>query len=462
MTHMSFGIQNDQIRYTPRGPQQTRSGVNWKSGGCGPIFQQNTVNVTYEAPTTPWDTTAGKVSLWTGAISGGLGFLARGMQTLGLTKFPFVQRFVQSFGNQSMTYPSYGMGGTFGMGGYTNPLGMGTYSPFSFGGGCTNTYGMLNTGMQQSVPTGNVNYQQNLSQMYSSYKVLDNGNGTYTLTTGKGDNVKTGTFEELMKGMDGDVKPAETQGTGAVKPAETQGTGAVKPEETQGTGAVKPEAGSTPANTDTGKAKVPTAEQMKDFKGKITVHDDVFGVKGDITGNTEITAGSESTKGYPESVKVGKYSYSFAKVENGVVWYKSKNGDGQLYRLEQNSDGTYGLNQHEGDDGAGTADIHRNSTPTASTPTASKAKPEDADDAASQATSDKDYLEHMNVQSDLSNNHWGSDGKIYYAQTVTCTIIPYESSTISVPAETVAKFGGDEAQIKQYALEQMKKEQENK
>lgn len=176
MTHrMSFGIQNDLIRYVPRGPQQTRSGVNWKSGGCGPIFQQNTMNVTYEAPTTPWDTTAGKVSLWTGAISGGLGFLARGMQTLGLTKFPLVQRFVQSFGNQAMTYQPYG---AYGMGGYTNLLGMG--SPFSFGGGCTNTYGMLNTGMQQRIPTGNANYQQNLSQMYSSYKVLDNGNGTYT------------------------------------------------------------------------------------------------------------------------------------------------------------------------------------------------------------------------------------------------------------------------------------------
>ncbi len=455
MTHMSFGIQNDQIRYTPRGPQQTRSGVNWKSGGCGPIFQQNTVNVTYEAPTTPWDTTAGKVSLWTGAISGGLGFLARGMQTLGLTKFPFVQRFVQSFGNQSMTYPSYGMGGTFGMGGYTNPLGMGTYSPFSFGGGCTNTYGMLNTGMQQSVPTGNVNYQQNLSQMYSSYKVLDNGNGTYTLTTGKGDNVKTGTFEELMKGLDG-----------AAKPEEAQGAGAVKPEEAPGAGAVKPSAGSTPANTDTGKAKVPTAEQMKDFKGNITVHDDVSGEKGDIAGKTEITAGSDATKGYPASVKVGAYSYSFVKVENGVVWYKSENGDGQLYRLEQNSDGTYGLNQHEGDDGAGTADIHtKKSTPTASTPTASKAKPEGAADDDQQAASDKNALEHMTVKPGQTKlfESCTLNGKTYYAQTVTCAITPLSGTyTISVPAAIVANCGGDEAKIKQYALEQMKKEQKNK
>lgn len=217
---MSFGIQNDLIRYVPRGPQQTRSGVNWKSGGCGPIFQQNTLNVTYEAPTTPWDTTAGKVSLWTGVVSGGLGILAQGCQAFGLTKFPFIQRFVQSFGNQAMTYQPYG---AYGMGGYTNSLGMG--SPFSFGGGCTNTYGMLNTGMQQRIPTGNANYQQNLSQMYSSYKVLDNGNGTYTLTSGKGDNIKTGTYEELMKGMEGAAKTDESQGAGAKEsPAKASGS----------------------------------------------------------------------------------------------------------------------------------------------------------------------------------------------------------------------------------------------
>lgn len=205
MTHrMSFGIQNDLMRYVPRGPQQTRSGVNWKSGGCGPIFQQNTLNVTYEAPTTPWDTTAGKVSLWTGVVSGGLGILAQGCQAFGLTKFPFIQRFVQSFGNQ----PSMMMGQPYAMGGFTSP------------------YGMLNTGMQQSVPTGgNANYQQNLSQMYSSYKVLDNGNGTYTLTSGKGDNIKTGTYEELMKGMEGAAKPDESQGAGAKEsPAKASGS----------------------------------------------------------------------------------------------------------------------------------------------------------------------------------------------------------------------------------------------
>lgn len=470
MTHMSFGIQNDQIRYTPRGPQPTRSCVKWQSGRPILNFQQTTNEFNFNAPTTPWDTTAGKVSLWTDAISSGLGLLARGVRTFGLDKnIPILQRFVQSYGNQPMAYQTYGIGGTFGMGGYTNPLGMGTYSPINFGG-CTNTYGMLNTGMQQSIPTGNANYQQNLSQMYSSYKVLDNGNGTYTLTSGKGDNVKTGTYEELMKGMDGAAKPEESQGAGDAKPSDNStpaNTPAAQNAPTSDSAAPASD-NSRAGHTDTGKAKVPTAEQMKDFKGNITVHDDVSGEKGDIAGKTDITAGSETTKGYPASVKVGNYSYSFAKVENGVVWYKSENGDGQLYRLEQNSDGTYGLNQHEGDAGAGTADIHTKkqaSTPTASKAKAQKAKPEKADAATQQAASDKNTLEHMTVKPDPTKalNACTLNGKTYYAQTVTCVIPPLkEGSTISVPADIVANCGGDEAKIKQYALEQMKKEQNNK
>lgn len=55
------------------------------------------------------------------------------------------------------------------------------------------------------------------------------------------------------------------------------------------------------------------------------------------------------------------------------------------------------------------------------------------------------------------------NGKTYFAQTVTCAITPLlDTYTISVPAEIVAHCGGDEAKIKQYALEQMKKEQKNK
>lgn len=458
MTHMSFGIQNDQIRYTPRGPQPTRSRVNNVKYGV-PVFQQNNkVEFKFEAPKTFWDTTPGKITGWTGAISNGFNLLGKFAEFTGLTKFPLVQRFVQSFGNQSMTYPSYGMGG------YTNPLGMGTYSPFSFGGGCTNTYGMLNTGMQQSIPTGNANYQQNLSQMYSSYKVLDNGNGTYTLTSGKGDNIKTGTYEELMKGMDGATKPEESQGARDTKPSDGS-TPANTPaaQNTPASDSAAPASDNSRAgHTDTGKTKVPTAEQMKDFKGNITVHDDVSGEKGDIAGKTEITAGSDATKGYPASVKVGNYNYSFAKVENGVVWYKSENGDGQLYRLEQNSGGTYGLNQHEGDDGAGTADIHTKKK--ASTPTASKAKPDKADAATQQAASDKKTLEHMTVKHDPTKafDACTLNGKTYYAKTVTYALPPLAPKEIPVPAEIVANCGGDEAKIKQYALEQMKKEQNNK
>ncbi len=239
MAHMSFGIQNDQIRYTPRGPQQTRSGVNWKSGGCGPIFQQNTMNVTYEAPTTPWDTTAGKVSLWTGAISGGLSFLARGMQTLGLTKFPFVQRFVQSFGNQSMTYPSYGMGG------YTNPLGMGGYSPYL--GGCTNTYGMLNTGMQQTSTAANPSEAQMLKGIYSQYNVMPKGDGKYILSKGDGTSME-GTFDELVKKSQGET--SQGAGTSSTTSSPSTSSSTNTPATTgNGIATQAGDANSTPATT---------------------------------------------------------------------------------------------------------------------------------------------------------------------------------------------------------------------
>ena len=248
---MSFGIQNDLIRYVPRGPQQTRSGVNWKSGGCGPIFQQNTMNVTYEAPKTFWDTTAGQITGWTGAISGGLGFLARGMQTLGLTKFPFVQRFVQSFGNQSMTYPSYGMGG------YTNPLGMGTYSPFSFGGGCTNTYGMLNTGMQPTSTAANPSEAQMLKGIYSQYNVMPKGDGKYILSKGDGTSME-GTFDELVKKSQGET--SQGAGTSSTTSSPSTSSSTNTPAATgNGTATQAGDGNSTPATTtNTGNGNGPT------------------------------------------------------------------------------------------------------------------------------------------------------------------------------------------------------------
>lgn len=51
-------------------------------------------------------------------------------------------------------------------------------------------------------------------------------------------------------------------------------------------------------------------------------------------------------------------------------------------------------------------------------------------------------------------------GKPYPPMTVTYGLAPEQLKTITVPADKVAEFQGDEAKIKDYALEQIKKEQQ--
>lgn len=109
--------------------------------------------------------------------------------------------------------------------------------------------------------------------------------------------------------------------------------------------------------------KIPSSLEMKNFDGDITVHDDELfeklGEKSEITGKTTVSA-EKGQGGYPKEMKVGNYNYTLAKVDaDGTVWYKSKNGNGQLYRLEKNPNGTFGLNQHSGDEGVGEADVSK-------------------------------------------------------------------------------------------------------
>ena len=107
------------------------------------------------------------------------------------------------------------------------------------------------------------------------------------------------------------------------------------------------------------KYNVPTSAQIYKFKGNVIVHDDGLGKKGDITGEAKFSAATKQN-GYPASITVGKYNYAFDNVDaNGTVWYKSQNGNGQLYRLEKNNDGSIGLNQHAEDDGVGKADVSK-------------------------------------------------------------------------------------------------------
>lgn len=213
------------------------------------------------------------------------------------------------------------------------------------------------------------------------------------------------------------------------------------------------------------KYNVPTSAKIHKFNGNVIVHDDGLGEKGDITGKTTVSA-EKGQGGYPKELKVGNYNYTLAKVDaDGTVWYKSKDGSGQLYRLEKNNDGTYGLNQHSGDEGVGEADVSKWRKP--SSVASEKKEVSQAEKketpAESQGRTDEELKSTMHIRreyttfTDMSTDKYG---KPYSPMTVTYGLAPEQLKTITVPADKVAEFQGDEAKIKDYALEQIKKEQQ--
>lgn len=238
------------------------------------------------------------------------------------------------------------------------------------------------------------------------------------------------------------------------------------------------------------KYNVPTSAQIHQFKGNVIVHDDGLGEKGDITGKTTISK-ETGQNGYPQKITVGKYNYTLYRVEdNGTVWYKSQNGSEQLYRLENNNN-TYGLNQHAEDNGVGEADVSKwkKTTPTSSKKTqtpastttttstnntqstttqanASQQKTTSTDKKTPANTSirtDEELKSTMSIGReipDFKNTKLGTDGKTYSPMNVTYGYAPEELKTIPVSADKVAEFQGDEAKIKDYALDQIKKEQQ--
>lgn len=241
------------------------------------------------------------------------------------------------------------------------------------------------------------------------------------------------------------------------------------------------------------KYTVPTSAQIYKFKGNVIVHDDGLGEKGDITGEAKISAETKQS-GYPASITVGKYNYNLERVdENGTVWYKSQNGSGQLYRLEKNNDGTLGLNQHSGDDGVGKADVSKwkkttttsskkTQTPTSTTTTTStnstQSTTTQANSSQQKTTStgkktpastsirtDEELKStmHINEKLDLKKiptfNDMSTDGKPYSPMTVTYGYSP-EMQTVEISAEEVAKCQGDEAKIKDLALQKIRKKEQ--
>lgn len=238
------------------------------------------------------------------------------------------------------------------------------------------------------------------------------------------------------------------------------------------------------------KYNVPTSAQIHKFNGNVIVHDDGLGEKGDITGKTTISK-ETGQNGYPQKITVGKYNYTLYRVEdNGTVWYKSQNGSEQLYRLEKNNN-TYGLNQHSEDNGVGEADVSKwkKTTPTSSKKTqtpastttttttstnntqstttqanASQQKTTSTDKKTPASTSiraDEELKDTMSIGreiSDFKNTKWGTE-KTYSPMTVTYGYSP-EMQTVEISAEEVAKCQGDEAKIKDLALQKIREKEQ--
>lgn len=243
------------------------------------------------------------------------------------------------------------------------------------------------------------------------------------------------------------------------------------------------------------KYNVPSSVDMKKFSGKITVHDDELfkklGERSDITGETTVSE-EIGQGGYPKELKVGNYKYTLERVDaDGTVWYKSQNGNKQLYRLEKNNNNTYGLNQHAEDNGVGEADVSKwkKTTPTSSKKTqtpastttttstnntqstttqanASQQKTTSTDKKTPANTSirtDDELKDTMSIEreiSDFKNTKWGTDGKAYFPTTVTYGLAPEGLKTIKISAEEVAECQGDEAQIKDLALKKIREKEQ--
>lgn len=227
------------------------------------------------------------------------------------------------------------------------------------------------------------------------------------------------------------------------------------------------------------KYNVPTSAEIYQFKGDVIVHDDGLGKKGDITGKANF---SKTTKqnGYPASITVGQYNYTLERVDaDGTVWYKSQNGSGQLYRLEKNNDGTLGLNQHAEDEGVGKADVSKwnkttttsskkTQTPTSTTTTTSTNNTQSTTTQASTSIRTDEELKstmHINTKLDLKKtptfNDMSTDkyGKPYSPMTVTYGYSP-EMQTVEISAKEVAECQGDEAKIKDLALQKIRKKEQ--
>lgn len=260
--------------------------------------------------------------------------------------------------------------------------------------------------------------------------------------------------------------PAATQNNKVTPDKQGVNTPIATPQKATNPQEVKPEKeeNNNKKQTNEKKYNVPTSAQIHKFNGNVIVHDDGLGEKGDITGKTTVSK-ETGQNGYPQKITVGKYNYTLYRVEdNGTVWYKSQNGNGQLYRLEKNNN-TYGLNQHAEDGGVGKADVSkwRKASSVASEEKEVRQAEKKETPAGSQGLKDEELKDTMHIGreiSDFTNTKWGTDGKAYFPTTVTYGLAPEGLKTIKISAEEVAECQGDDAKIKDLALKKIREKEQ--
>lgn len=204
---------------------------------------------------------------------------------------------------------------------------------------------------QTAQQPSNNNQLANLKALFGAkFEIVQDSDGRFSAT-----NKSTG---ELVANNDSyeDTK-AKLSGANNTKPkTETQGT--PKPE-TPTTQQADPKPETEDPKTDNKYGTPASAKDINGYKGAFTVHDGgASRVNGDIKRDScSVEGGSE--KDFPTKIKVGKFEYKFERMDGNHAIYSSQSGrkNKEEYRLEKNSDGTFALNQYEGDNGFNEVDI---------------------------------------------------------------------------------------------------------
>ena len=232
-----------------------------------------------------------------------------------------------------------------GMGCFGNMGGMGCFNS-GFGNGI---YGMLNqTPINQQAQNPIEDQKAKLKTIYSAYTVLDNGDGTFSLTKGDDTIYKKGTYKELT---DAALEAGKTTPQGTEPKADAQPAATTQPQ---------PAADQTPPTTTPEPAA--TTPELPGLKEGATIRAKDESNK-NINSDKDLgkikTIGENNDENYPKTITTTtEETLTFSEVKDGNAWYTTSTGERQAYRLTQDGNSIV-LLQKENDAGAGEANWHR-------------------------------------------------------------------------------------------------------